>query len=657
VVAIAACGEHSMALRANGTLWAWGGNGFGQLGDGTTTSRLTPVQVTTLGNSVGLIACGLNHSLAVKAGGALYAWGVNFNGQLGDGTGINRPTPQLVATPTDVVAIAGGGGHSAAIKSNGQLFVWGNNFFGQVGNRSGNFNPQAGALNVLRGDSVISTGTAASGGSGGTASSSGSSVIEIAGMSTGYDFGTRTAGTTGTVAGKFRNQAASASINGISISVTGAAFSLSSNTCPSSLGPSQECEFAIAFTPPGSGTAQGQLEVASSLEGSPEHRSLIGSAVNPAQPGLRVAATAGLAYLLFAPQTVGASLGPAAVTVTNTGTGTLTVSAVTMTEGASDFGLSNGCISVAAGASCTISITFTPSAANERRGLLAIVTNAGTAQVSLSGTGVPAGTVLDPDPPRLGNISTRGNVLTGNDVMIGGFVIGGAATKRVAIVATGPSLSAFGITNPLANPTLTLVRSSDQAVIATNDNWQSASNQAELTAAGFAPSHAPEAAILVDLAPGPYTAIVQGAGGGTGVSVVAVYEVDGPTIPLINISTRGRVGTGNDVMIGGFVIQGSGPQTVAVVATGPSLANFGITNPLANPTITVVRSSDQSVVATNDDWQAHANASQLQAAGFAPSNALESGIFITLQPGAYTAIVSGMGGGVGVAVVGVYKVN
>jgi hypothetical protein len=133
--------------------------------------------------------------------------------------------------------------------------------------------------------------------------------------------------------------------------------------------------------------------------------------------------------------------------------------------------------------------------------------------------------------------------------------------------------------------------------------------------------------------------------------------VEGPTIPLINISTRGRVGTGNDVMIGGFVIQGSGPQTVAIVATGPSLAAFGIANPLANPSITLVRSSDQAVMATNDDWQQHANASQLQAAGFAPSNALESGIYITLQPGAYTAIVQGVGGGTGVAVIGVYKVN
>jgi hypothetical protein len=114
--------------------------------------------------------------------------------------------------------------------------------------------------------------------------------------------------------------------------------------------------------------------------------------------------------------------------------------------------------------------------------------------------------------------------------------------------------------------------------------------------------------------------------------------------------------TGNDVMIGGFVVTGSGPQTVAIVGTGPSLAAFGITSPLADPTLTLMRSSDQAVVATNDNWQTDANAAQLQAAGFAPTNPLESGIYITLQPGAYTAILSGVGGGTGVGVIGVYAV-
>jgi hypothetical protein len=285
-----------------------------------------------------------------------------------------------------------------------------------------------------------------------------------------------------------------------------------------------------------------------------------------------------------------------------------------------------------------------------------------TANFRFDGTGSVSGNcgaVAAPPPvgsstPHLGNISTRGQVGTGNNVMIGGFIIGGSVSKTVAIVATGPSLAAAGITNPLANPMLQLVRSSDQAVIATNDNWGTAANAAQLQAAGFAPSNPLEAAILVTLPPGAYTTIVTGVNGTTGVGIVAVYEVDHPEVPLTNISTRGQVLTGNDVMIGGFVIQGSGPQTVAVIAYGPSLAANGITNPLANPTMTLVRSSDQAVIATNDNWGSAPNAAQIQAAGLAPSNPLESAILMTLSPGAYTVIVSGAGGGTGVGIIAVY---
>ena len=256
--------------------------------------------------------------------------------------------------------------------------------------------------------------------------------------------------------------------------------------------------------------------------------------------------------------------------------------------------------------------------------------------------------------PRLSNISTRATVFTGSNVMIGGFIIGGSSAKTVAITATGPSLAAFGITNPLANPTLTIVRSSDQSIVATNDDWQADANASLLQASGFAPSDAREAGLYLSLAPGAYTAIVSGAGGATGVSVVGVFEVDRPDIPLVNISTRGLVQAGNNVMIGGFVVQGTVPQQLAITAAGPSLGAFGIANPLANPALTIVRSSDQAIVASNDDWQTDPNAAQLQAAGFAPSNPLEPGILTTLAPGAYTAIVSGTGGATGVAVVGVF---
>ena len=258
------------------------------------------------------------------------------------------------------------------------------------------------------------------------------------------------------------------------------------------------------------------------------------------------------------------------------------------------------------------------------------------------------------DASRLRNISTRGEVLTGNDVMIAGFIIGGSVSKTVVVNVAGPSLTNYGITNVLADPTLTLVRSSDNARIEFNDNWQSASNAAQMQAAGLQPNHPLEPSIMMTLAPGAYTAIVQGVGGGTGVALVGVFGVDHPEVPLINISTRGQVLTGNDVMIAGFVIQDSGPQTVVVSVAGPSLANFGVVDPLANPTLTLVRSQDDVIIATNDNWGNAANAEKIVDTGFAPSDPKEPAILATLDPGGYTAIVSGIGNTTGTGLVAVW---
>ena len=275
---------------------------------------------------------------------------------------------------------------------------------------------------------------------------------------------------------------------------------------------------------------------------------------------------------------------------------------------------------------------------------------------SFPGGAVVTGLAVAPDPPRLANISTRAQVLTGNDVMIAGFVIGGSSNKTVVVRARGPSLIPFGVTNALLNPQLQLVRSSDGTTIASNDDWATASNAAQLTASGFAPSNSLESAILINLAPGAYTAIVSGVNNITGVGIAEVFEVDATPVPLVNISTRAQVLTGNDVMIGGFVIAGSGPQTVVVRARGPSLAAFGIANPLANPQVQLVRSSDQVQIAYNDNWQ-DGNAAAVTASGFAPMDPLESAIFITLNPGAYTAIVTGVGGGTGVGIVEVFTAS
>ena len=252
--------------------------------------------------------------------------------------------------------------------------------------------------------------------------------------------------------------------------------------------------------------------------------------------------------------------------------------------------------------------------------------------------------------PRLGNIATRMQVRTGSDVMIGGFIVGGTQPKTVVVRARGPSLAAFGITGALADPLLQLF--SGATVIGTNNDWGEASNAAALQATGYAPSHPREAALLVTLAPGAYTAIVSGVAGGTGVGIVEIFEVDHPETPLANISTRGQVLTGNDMMIGGFVIQGDRPQTVLVRARGPSLAEFGIAQPLSDPELQVY--SGQNVIAANGDWQSSPDAAAIISRGFAPTDSRESVILITLPPGAYTAIVSGKNGATGVGLIEVF---
>lgn len=251
---------------------------------------------------------------------------------------------------------------------------------------------------------------------------------------------------------------------------------------------------------------------------------------------------------------------------------------------------------------------------------------------------------------RLINIATRGQVQAGDNVMIGGFILQGTAPKTVLVRARGPSLTSLGVPGALPDPSLTLY--SGQTVIASNDNWSSNDNVFAIVLTGNAPTNVLESAVLKTLNPGAYTAIVSGVGGGTGVGIVEVFEVDHPEVPLVNIATRGLVQTGDNVLIGGFIISGTAPQTVLIRARGPDLTNYGVPGALANPTLSLY--SGQTVIASNDDWGTASNASEVRSSGLAPANALESAILTNLQPGAYTVIVSGVAGGMGVGIVEVF---
>jgi hypothetical protein len=275
-------------------------------------------------------------------------------------------------------------------------------------------------------------------------------------------------------------------------------------------------------------------------------------------------------------------------------------------------------------------------------------------------------------PPRLGNISTRSFVQTGDNVMIGGFIVQGTGPKRVIIRAIGPELTPFGITNALANPTLELHNGSG-AVIATNDDWQTTiiggiitTNQvSDIQNSGRAPTAASESAIIADLPPGNYTAIVHGINNTTGVALVEVYDLNAAaSSSLGNISTRSFVQTSDNVMIGGFIVQGTGPKRVIIRAIGPELTPFGITNPLDNPTLELHNQAG-ALVASNDDWQTtiiggiitSSQVSDIQNSGHAPTAASESAIIADLPPGNYTAIVRGVNNTTGVALVEVYDLH
>jgi plastocyanin/D-arabinose 5-phosphate isomerase GutQ len=255
----------------------------------------------------------------------------------------------------------------------------------------------------------------------------------------------------------------------------------------------------------------------------------------------------------------------------------------------------------------------------------------------------------------LGNISTRAFVQTGDNVMIGGLIITGSGQKKVIVRAIGPSLVNHGITNPLQNPTLEL-HDHTGAVIASNDNWMNAPNRQEIINSGLAPSNNLESAILTSLNPGAYTAIVRGVTNGTGIALVEAYDLDLTAgSKLGNISTRALVQTGNNVMIGGLIITGTGQKNVIARAIGPSLAQHGITNPLLDPTLEL-HNGNGAVIASNDNWRDSQQA-EIQATGLAPTDDRESAIVRSLTPGNYTAIVRGKNNTIGVALVEVYGLN
>jgi hypothetical protein len=266
---------------------------------------------------------------------------------------------------------------------------------------------------------------------------------------------------------------------------------------------------------------------------------------------------------------------------------------------------------------------------------------------------------FSPEMGQLQNIATRLRVQSGDNALIGGFIITGTDPKKVMVRGIGPSLANFGIPDPLADPTLELHDST--STLATNDDWKlqpdNSSQQAEIEATMLAPTNEKESAIVRTLPANNagYTAVLRGKDNSTGIGVVEAYDLDvAANSRLANISTRGLVESGNDVLIGG-IISSKGLTKVVVRAIGPTLAHFGITNPLQDPTLELYDDSG-TPIATNDDWQS-SQQDDIEEATLAPNDSRESAIFASLPPGNYTAVVRGKNGATGIAVVEAYNVS
>jgi hypothetical protein len=258
--------------------------------------------------------------------------------------------------------------------------------------------------------------------------------------------------------------------------------------------------------------------------------------------------------------------------------------------------------------------------------------------------------------PVLVNISTRLRILQGDGILAGGFIISGSGSKRLLIRGLGPSLAAAGVEGTLADPTLELHDGATGAILSKNDNWQ-AGQATAIAATGVPPTNSAEAAMIVTLTQGAYTVIESGQNGGTGVGLVEIYDLTPGTGPeLVNISTRGFVDQGENVMIAGFIVSGAagGTSTIAVRALGPSLGDAGVANALPDPALALYN-SDGELLAANDNWKANKEA--LEAVNLAPTSATEAALIATLAPGSYTAIETGTNGATGIGLVEIYNLH
>ena len=264
-------------------------------------------------------------------------------------------------------------------------------------------------------------------------------------------------------------------------------------------------------------------------------------------------------------------------------------------------------------------------------------------------------------PPRLMNISTRAKVGTGANILIPGFVIAGTGLETLLIRADGPTLTEFSVTGVLSAPTLNIFDSS-RHLLASNTGWNNdlrlAAAAASVGAFALAPGSL-DCALIITLPAGAYTAQVSGVGGTTGVALAEVYEMSSTGTRLTNISVRAQVGTGDDVVIPGFYISGSGTESLLIRADGPALSQYGVAGVLPDPVLRVIANSD--TIDADTGWSTNLNKDDIAVAAAVvgafplPPGSADSATLISLSPGPYTVEVSGVNNETGVALAEIYE--
>jgi alpha-tubulin suppressor-like RCC1 family protein len=592
ISAVSGGGDHTMFIKAGGTLWAMGYNLFGQLGDGTMTHRSSAVQVAT---GVASVAAGRVHTMYVETDGTLWAMGYKGNGQLGDGKDANvefRRTPVRVAT--GVASVAAGADHTMYVKTDGTLWATGSNAQGQLGD-GGNLTSNT-PVQVATGVASVAAGRV--------------HTMYVKTDGTLWAMGDNRYGQLGDGTTTNRSSAVRVATGVASVATGG--------------------DHTMYVKTDGTLWAMGYNLFGRLGDGTITNRS---TAVNVYKGLLSDAAT-----LAFAPAI---TTQPSSSTVISGGAASFSVVASGTSPFAYQWKKDGSSISGATSSTYTIASTQTTDAGS----YTVVVTNS-------AGSVTSNPIILTILAPRLYSLAVR-TALAANQILIVGFTMSGGA-KNVLLRAAGPTLGAFGVPETMVDPKLDLY--SGSTLITSNDNWGgSPSLAATFTSAGafaYASATSLDAALVASI-DGGRTAHVYGPAAGA--VLVEGYDVgSGDAQRFTSLSARNRVGTGANILIAGFSLSGEGRRNLLIRAVGPTLGVFGVPSVLSDPKLEIYQGSTK--IGENDNWAATLSTTFSSVGAFGlTAGSRDAAIAVSLAAGGYTVQVSGADGGVGEALVEIYE--